>query len=103
MSRRAKTAILAVLILVTSTLACIKIDPDVGPDPLPTPVPTQPPADESAKPVLVDVSVRYYEKVPTAFYHLLGKTAKQQHFETFTLVNRGEGAVTVKVVSLATV
>ena len=90
--------VLSVLILAMSTLACIEIDPDVDPDPLPTPVPTQTP-EVAADPVKVDVHLRYYEKVPTAFYHLLGKTAKQQSFETFTLVNQGHETVTVKVLS----
>ena len=98
-TERLRVGILSFAILVISTLACIKIEPDVGTDPLPTPIPTEPPKEDTSSPVNVDVNLRYYEKVPTAFYHLLGTTAKQQHFETFTLVNQGQETVTVKLIS----
>jgi hypothetical protein len=90
--------VFSLLILGASTMACIEIDPDVGPDPLPTAVPTQAVAD-TGDPVQVDVGVRYYEKVPTAFYHLLGETAKQQNFALFSLVNQGSQEVSLKVAS----
>jgi hypothetical protein len=79
-------------------LACIQVDPDV-PDPLPTQAPTSVPKTGTSAPVEVLVDVRYYEKVPTAFYHLLGATSKQQNFATYTLTNQGTEAVKVKVIS----
>ena len=96
---RLRTLLLSVLILITGTLACIEIEPDTPPDPLPTAVATQTPATGTSAPVKVDVGVRYYGKVPTAFYHLLGKTTKQQNFATFVLHNQGTETVSVKVVS----
>jgi hypothetical protein len=97
-NRRLRTMLLSVLVLAASTLACIQIDPEVS-DPLPTPPPTATPQTGPAAPVKVSVDVRYYEKVPTAFYHLLGQTAKQQNFATYTLANQGTETVSVKVVS----
>lgn len=94
-SRRLGILLLSISVLALCTLACI--DPDIGPDPLPTAPPTPVPATPVNVQVAVDV--RFYDKVPTAFFHLLGKTSKQQHFSTFTLSNQGTEAVTVKVVS----
>ena len=68
-SRRLGILLLSIAILALCTLACI--DPDIGPDPLPTAPPTPVPATPVS--VQVAVGVRFYDKVPTAFFHLLGK------------------------------
>lgn len=100
--RRTRTIALSILVLVVTLLACINIGtPDGGDNPLPTPEPPTPtPAGSSnVSPAQVAVGVRYYTKVPTAFYHLLGKTSKQQSFATFTLTNQGTETVKIKVMS----
>jgi hypothetical protein len=97
-NQRLRTLLLSIVVLAASTLACIQVDPEVS-EPLPTPPPTATPQTGPAAPVQVSVDVRYYEKVPTAFYHLLGQTAKQQNFATYALTNQGTGTVDVRVVS----
>jgi hypothetical protein len=98
--RYRRALILAVVSLALSTLACITIDTHSGGGPLPTPEPTATLSSDPLRvPVQVSVDVQYYSKVPTAFYHLLGKTSKQQSFATFALANQGAGQVTVKVKS----
>ena len=97
--RRVQTLWLAMLILAMSTLACIEIGPDTPPDPPPTAEPTPSAQEGALNPATILVNARYYGKVPTAFYHMLGKTSKQQSFATFTLTNEGAEAVTVKVAS----
>ncbi len=89
----------AVAVLATLMLACVNIEPDVSENPLPTPAPPTPTLESAPPPPTVNVSVKYYNKVPTAIYHLLGKTAKQQNFAIFTLTNQGEQVVKVKLVS----
>ncbi len=97
--RRLQTLVLSIALLALSTLACITVDPGGREKPLPTPVPTTAVPDQEQASAQVDVSVRYINKVPTAFYHLLGKTAKQQNLMTFAVVNRGGEALTIKVMS----
>lgn len=99
-TRRPQRLALSTLFLTLILLACINIDPDPDPDPLPTPPPTA--TAETANvtpPPQIQVKVQYYNKVPTAIYHLLGKTAKQQNFAAFTLTNQGTTATTLKLVS----
>jgi len=97
---RLKTLVLSIALLALTTLACITVDPPGGGEnPLPTPIPATATPGREHTSAQVDVGVRYINKVPTAFYHLLGKTAKQQNLATFTVVNRGTEAVTVKVTS----
>lgn len=94
---RLKAALAVLVLLVLSALACNDGGGQSASTPAPTP--TQPSTGEQFFPAQVEVRVRYYTKVPTAFYHLLGKTAKQQNFALFTIVNRGAADVTVKVIS----
>jgi len=96
---RLKTILLCILLLATITLACLDIEPDPGEKPLPTPAPPTPTVVDAPPPPDIDVDVIYYEKVPTAFYHLLGKTSKQQNFCRFTLVNQGTEPLTLKITS----
>lgn len=84
--------------LILLLLACIQVDLG-GEQPLPTPPPPTSTPVATEQPVQVDVRARYYAQVPTAFYHLLGKTAKQQNLAEFTLTNQGSNAVTIKLTS----
>jgi len=90
---------LSTLLLTLLLLACINIDPAPGPEPLPPPTATPENVINVTPPPQIAVVVQYYNKVPTAIYHLLGKTAKQQHFAIFTLINRGTTAVRLRLVS----
>ncbi|MBN1582640.1 MAG: hypothetical protein JXA89_18160, partial [Anaerolineae bacterium] len=97
--RRSRVVTASLLLLAMTLLACINVDPGGG-EPLPTPVPPTPtPEGDGKPPPQIEVSARYYTKVPTAFYHLLGKTSKQQNFSTFTLSNRGQETVKIKLIS----
>lgn len=96
---RPKKLALPVLLLTLILLACINIDPDPDPDPLPPPTATPEEAISVTPPPQIEVEVQYYNKVPTAIYHLLGKTSKQQHFATFDFTNRGATTTKIKVVS----
>ncbi|MBN1933155.1 MAG: hypothetical protein JW934_00745 [Anaerolineae bacterium] len=98
-TRRTPRLALSTFLLTLILLACINIDPDPDPDPLPTPLPTAESAANITPPPQIEIKVQYYNKVPTAIYHLLGKTTKQQNFATFTLANRGTTAAKLKLVS----
>ncbi len=95
---RLKAALAVLILLVTSALACNDGGGETTAS-TPVPTPTQPITGEQSFSAQVEVKVRYYTKVPTAFYHLLGRTAKQQNFASFTIINRGAADVTVKVLS----
>lgn len=96
---RVRRLILTTFLLALFLLACIDVDPNPGPEPLPPPTATPESAATVNLPPQIEIDVQYYNKVPTAIYHLLGKTAKQQHFAVFTLTNRGTTAAKLRLIS----